>query len=97
MAGITTHFSSFSKRILKLCDSPFYSLHLHKDYTSLAKPNNDIRYFTILLNQDGHSFYLSMEEYIARNFNEDEYFFMWQVEPLALVGRNQLIDNEINF
>ena len=42
------------------------------------------------------SFYLSMEEYIARNFNEDEYFFMWQVEPLALVGRNQLIDNEIN-
>jgi len=38
-----------------------------------------------------------MEEYIARNFNEDEYFFMWQVEPLALVGRNQLIDNEINF
>ena len=43
------------------------------------------------------SFYLSMEEYIARNFNEDEYFFMWQVEPLALVGRNQLIDNEINF
>ena len=43
------------------------------------------------------SFYLSMEEYIARNFNEDEYFFMWQVEPLALVGRNQLIDKEIKF
>ena len=42
------------------------------------------------------SFYLSMEEHIARHFHEDEFFFMWQVAPLALVGRNQLIDTEIN-
>ena len=42
------------------------------------------------------SFYLAMEEYIADNFNADEYFFMWQVKPTVIIGRNQLMENEVN-
>ena len=42
------------------------------------------------------SFYLAMEEYIARNIDEDDLFFMWQVEPSVIFGRNQLIENEVN-
>lgn len=41
-------------------------------------------------------FYLSMEEYVARYIDEDSAFFMWQVEPTVIFGRNQLIDNEVN-
>ena len=38
-----------------------------------------------------------MEEYVARNMNNDEdCFFMWQVEPSVIFGRNQLIENEVN-
>ncbi len=40
-------------------------------------------------------FYLTMEEYVARRFDE-ELFFMWQVAPTVVFGRNQLIDNEVN-
>lgn len=42
------------------------------------------------------SFYLAMEEYMARYVFEDECFFMWQVEPSVIFGRNQLIENEVN-
>jgi len=42
------------------------------------------------------SFFLAMEEYVARHVNEDECFFMWQVEPSVIFGRNQLIENEVN-
>ncbi|MDD3957948.1 MAG: lipoate--protein ligase [Candidatus Izemoplasmatales bacterium] len=42
------------------------------------------------------SFYLATEEYLARTFPDDEYFFMWQVAPSVIFGRNQLIENEIN-
>ena len=42
------------------------------------------------------SFYLAMEEYIARNIDEDDLFFIWQVEPSVIFGRNQLIENEVN-
>ena len=42
------------------------------------------------------SFYLAMEEYIARNIDEYDLFFMWQVEPSVIFGRNQLIENEVN-
>lgn len=42
------------------------------------------------------SFYLAMEEYVARYVFEDECFFMWQVEPSVIFGRNQLIENEVN-
>ncbi|ETD21177.1 MULTISPECIES: lipoate--protein ligase [Prevotellaceae] len=42
------------------------------------------------------SFYLAMEEYIARHLDEDDCFFMWQVRPSVIFGRNQLIENEVN-
>ena len=41
-------------------------------------------------------FYLAMEEYVARHLPSNDYFFMWQVEPTVIFGRNQLIDNEVN-
>ena len=44
----------------------------------------------------GVAFYLAMEEYVARHVAEDECFFMWQVEPSVIFGRNQLIENEVN-
>lgn len=43
------------------------------------------------------TFYLAMEEYVARHLDETEdYFFMWQVEPTVIFGRNQLIQSEVN-
>nr|WP_314754608.1 lipoate protein ligase C-terminal domain-containing protein [uncultured Prevotella sp.] len=42
------------------------------------------------------SFYLAMEEYVARHIEEPDCFFMWQVEPSVIFGRNQLIENEVN-
>ena len=42
------------------------------------------------------AFYLAMEEYIARRIDEQDLFFMWQVEPSVIFGRNQLIENEVN-
>ena len=42
------------------------------------------------------SFYLAMEEYVARHLPPADWFFMWQVEPSVIFGRNQLIENEVN-
>ena len=42
------------------------------------------------------SFFLAMEEYIARTLPPDDYFFMWQVEPTVIIGRNQVTENEID-
>lgn len=43
------------------------------------------------------SFYLAMEEHIARTKNIcDDCFFMWQVQPSVIFGRNQLIEDEVN-
>lgn len=42
------------------------------------------------------SFYLAMEEYVAREMDVDDGFFMWQVNPTVIFGRNQLIENEVN-
>jgi lipoic acid synthetase/lipoate-protein ligase A len=42
------------------------------------------------------SFYLAMEEYVARKLDESDCFFLWQVEPTVIFGRNQLIENEVN-
>lgn len=42
------------------------------------------------------SFYLAMEEYVAYHIDEHDSFFMWQVEPSVIFGRNQLIENEVN-
>ena len=41
-------------------------------------------------------FYLAMEEYAAHIMGQDDIFFMWQVRPTVIFGRNQLIDNEVN-
>ena len=42
------------------------------------------------------SFCLGMEEYVARRIDGQDLFFMWQVEPSVIFGRNQLIENEVN-
>ncbi len=42
------------------------------------------------------SFYLAMEEYVARHCEADDHFFIWQVEPSVIFGRNQLIGSEVN-
>lgn len=44
----------------------------------------------------GLSFYLAMEEYVARHIDEPDAFFMWQVEPSVIFGRNQVLENEVN-
>lgn len=40
-------------------------------------------------------FYLAMEEFAARNL-KGEYFFMWQVDPTVIYGRNQQPELEFN-
>ena len=42
------------------------------------------------------SFYLAMEEFVARRFDEPDGFFLWQVEPSVIFGRNQVAENEVN-
>ena len=42
------------------------------------------------------SFYLAMEEYVARHVDATDCFFMWQVEPSVIFGRNQAVENEVN-
>lgn len=42
------------------------------------------------------SFYLAMEEWAARFLPPADYFFMWQVEPSVIFGRNQVVENEVN-
>ena len=54
----------------------------------IALPDNRVRRL---------SFYLAMEEYVARHVSdEDDLFFMWQVEPTVIYGRNQVVENEVN-
>ena len=42
------------------------------------------------------SFYLAMEEFVARRLDEPDAFFMWQVAPSVIFGRNQVVENEVN-
>ena len=42
------------------------------------------------------SFYLAMEEFVARRLDEPESLFLWQVEPSVIFGRNQVAENEVN-
>ena len=42
------------------------------------------------------AFYLAMEEYVARQADESDCFFMWQVKPSVIFGRNQVVENEVN-
>ena len=49
-------------------------------------------------------FYLAMEEYLAHNIHKlpenekgvREAFFMWQVPPTVIFGRNQVMEAEVN-
>ena len=41
-------------------------------------------------------FYLAMEEWAAHIIGDEDIFFMWQVAPTVIFGRNQLIANEVN-
>lgn len=42
------------------------------------------------------TFYLAAEEFVARYTDEEECFFLWQVKPTVIFGRNQNIENEVN-
>ena len=42
------------------------------------------------------TFYLAMEEYVARRLDETDAFFLWQVAPTVIFGRNQVVENEVN-
>jgi lipoic acid synthetase/lipoate-protein ligase A len=58
-----------------------------------------MKYITLpeTLEGDTHlSFYLAMEEYVAKNIDEPDCFFMWQVGPTVIFGRNQVMQNEVN-
>ena len=54
--------------------------------------------YVALSNEKRYSlpFYLAMEEYIAREFPVQDYFFMWQVAPTVIFGRNQLLEKEVD-
>ena len=41
------------------------------------------------------SFYLAMEEYVARHLDKQDSFFLWQVPSTVIFGRNQLIDTRV--
>ena len=55
-------------------------------YISLPEPSQ-IRHL---------SFYLAMEEYVARHLEEADCFFTWQVESSVIFGRNQVAENEVD-
>ena len=42
------------------------------------------------------SFYLAMEEYLAHHSEVPACFFVWQVAPSVIFGRNQFVENEVN-
>ena len=41
------------------------------------------------------AFYLAAEEYVAKNV-DGEAFFVWRVQPTVIIGRNQILENEVN-
>lgn len=41
-------------------------------------------------------YYLAMEEYIAKETSLKEAFFLWQVPPTVIFGRNQVMEAEVN-
>ena len=42
------------------------------------------------------TFDFAVEAYAARHFHDDDYFFIWQTKPTVILGRNQLLRNEVN-
>ncbi len=65
-----------------------YYLNLPKD-DNRRLPSSD-------RSECGVAFYLAMEEYVARHLPHADYFFMWQVAPSVIFGRNQQMDSEVN-
>lgn len=56
-----------------------------------------MKYITLPDTQDHNlSFYLAMEEFVARQLDEPDAFFMWQVAPSVIFGRNQVVAAEVN-
>ena len=56
-----------------------------------------MKYIALPTNENRQlSFYLAMEEYVARHLQEPDCFFMWQVAPTVIFGRNQVVENEVN-
>lgn len=56
-----------------------------------------MKYITIPRGRRRLPFYLAAEEYVARHMPAaDDYFFMWIVEPTVIVGRNQMLETEID-
>ncbi len=41
-------------------------------------------------------FYFAVEEYVAKTYNDDDYYMVWRVDSTVMLGRNQLIQNEVN-
>lgn len=41
------------------------------------------------------AFYLALEDYLA-GLNDDNLCFVWQSEPTVIIGRNQVLENEVN-
>lgn len=41
-------------------------------------------------------FYFAVEEYVAHTYTDDDYYMVWSVEPTVMLGRNQLIHNEVD-
>lgn len=70
-----------------------FSLNLQSEF----KPHA-MKYVALPLSTEKRRlpFYLAMEEYMARHLDEPDVFFMWQVEPTVIFGRNQSVENEVN-
>lgn len=41
------------------------------------------------------AFHLALEDYLA-GLNDDDLCFVWQSEPTVIIGRNQVLENEVN-
>lgn len=41
------------------------------------------------------AFYLAMEQFVADKIDDDA-FFVWRVDPTVIIGRNQVLENEVN-
>jgi len=49
------------------------------------------------MNRHDGPFYFAVEELLAKTMNdEDEYFFTWMMDPCVIIGRNQVLQNEVN-
>ena len=47
------------------------------------------------IGQQSLTYYLAMEEKVAEEI-DDEVFFVWQSEPTVIIGRNQVLEAEVN-